>query len=230
MVGTETMRDNYTKGQPMTPKRRTYKSPTDFDTVSDFLTRHYQPGNRDGNWLQPVWEYAYTHPWFDESSLEKTGIWEDGGEVVGVVTYELRLGEAWFHTHPAYAHLKPEMLTYAEQDLAATDDDGKRTLKAYVNDFDSAFEEVVVSRGYQKETGSQRPMSQFEIPSPFPPIRLPQGFRVKSLAEENDLRKMHRVLHRGFNHPGEPPEDGIEGRKKMQSGPHFRADLTSVTQ
>jgi predicted N-acetyltransferase YhbS len=71
-------------------------------------------------------------------------------------------------------------------------------------------------------------MSQLVIPTPFPPIRLPEGFHLQSLADENDLRKVHRVLHRGFDHPGEPPEDGLGGRRKMQSGPHFRHDLTIV--
>jgi len=61
----------------MTIKRRSYAGAADFYTISDFLTRHHQPGNRDGNWLQPVWEYAYTHPWFDESSVDRIGIWED---------------------------------------------------------------------------------------------------------------------------------------------------------
>jgi hypothetical protein len=82
----------------MTIERRSCAGTADFYTISDFLTRHYQPGNRDGNWLQPVWEYAYTHPWFDESSVNRIGIWEDEGQVVGVATYESRLGEAFFHT------------------------------------------------------------------------------------------------------------------------------------
>ena len=214
----------------MAVRLRSYQSQADSYAISDFLTAHYQPGNRDGNWFQPIWEYAHTHPWFDESSVGRIGIWEDGGEVVGVATYELRLGEAFFHTHPSYAHLKPEMLAYAEENLSATGDDGKRYLKAFVNDFDTAFEETVVSRGYRLASQLHRLMSQFEIPSPFPPIRLPKGFRLKSLVDENDLRKIHRVLHRGFNHPGEPPAEGIEGRKKMQSGPHFRKDLTIVVQ
>ena len=63
------------------------------------------------------------------------------------------------------------------------------------------------------------------IPNPFPTIRLPEGFRLKSLAEDNDFAKTDRVLWRGFNHPGEPPAGGIAGGKKMQSGPHFRKDL-----
>ena len=212
----------------MTTTRRTYERAADFDAISHFLTRHYLPGNRDGNWLQPIWEYALFHSLFDESSVDRIGIWEDEGRVVGVATYEMRLGEAFFHVHPKYEHLKPEMLSYAEKHLTGVDDDGKRYLKAFVNDFDTAFEEAVTSRGYRKEPTSHRPLSQFDIPFPFPPIHLPEGFQVKSLAEENDLRKIHRVLHRGFNHPGEPPEEGLAGRKRIQSAPHFRKDLTIV--
>ena len=215
--------------------RRQYASTTDFDAINDFLMRHYQPDNRDGNWFYANWEYALTHAWFDESAIGQIGIWEDGGEIVGVATYEMKLGEAFFHIHPAYTHLKPEMLAYAEEHLAGTDDNargdtgGGRCLRAYVADFDTAFEAVVTACGYAKDPDCHRPMSQFVIPRPFPPIALPEGFRLQSLADENNLRKIDRVLHRGFNHAGEPPEDGIEGRRKMQSGPHFRKDLTIVT-
>lgn len=214
----------------MTAKMRTCAGPVGFPAISDFLYGLYQPNNRDGNWFQPIWEYAYTHPWFDEEAVPRIGIWEDAGTMVAVTLYELRLGEAFFQIHPAYAHLKPEMLAYAEQHLTSTTDQGKRYLKAYVNDCDTAFEHVVRSRGYEKEPASHRPMSQFVIPDPFPPIRLPDGFRLKSLADDNDLAKIDRVLWRGFNHPGEPPADGPKGRKKMQSGPHFRKDLTIVVE
>jgi predicted N-acetyltransferase YhbS len=207
---------------------RNYGAAGDFELVGDFLTRHYRPGNRDGNWFQPVWEYAHTHPWFDEAALDRIGIWEVGGEVVGMATYELRLGEAFFHTHPDYGSLKGDMLIHAEAQLVGTDDAGRRYLKAFVNDFDGAFVALVAGRGYERQPGSDRPISQLAIPTSFPPIRLPEGFHLQSLADENDLRKVHRVLHRGFNHAGEPPEEGIEGRRKMQSGPHFRHDLTIV--
>jgi predicted N-acetyltransferase YhbS len=212
----------------MTP--REFRGGSDYEAVSEFLVGLYRPENRDGNWLQPTWEYAYTHPLFDEASVGKIGIWEDGGRIVAVATYELRLGEAFFNTHPRYAQLKPEMLIYAEDRLSARGDDGKRCLRAYVNEFDGAFEEVAVARGYRKDPDSHRPMSRFVIPSPFPAISLPEGFRLRSLADKNDLRKVDRVLHRGFNHPGEPPEDGIEGRRKMQSGPNHRKDLTIVAE
>jgi len=214
----------------MTAKMRLCAGQVDFPSISDFLYSLYQPNNRDGNWLQPIWEYAYTHPLFNEDSVTRIGIWEDAGTIVAVTLYESRLGEAFFQTHPAYEHLKPEMLKFAEQYLTGTTDQGKRYLKAYLNEGDSAFEQVVRSWVYEKEPASHRPMSQFVIPDPFPLIRLPDGFRIKSLTDDNDLAKIDSVLWRGFNHPGEPPPDGLKDRKKMQSGPHFRKDLTIVVE
>jgi predicted N-acetyltransferase YhbS len=204
--------------------------PTDFELVSDFLIANHQPGNRDGNWLQPTWEYMHTHPNLDESSLDRIGIWEDAGDIVGVAHYESELGEAFFQLHPDYAHLKPTMLEYAEGHLRGETEDGEGYLRAYVNDFDLEFESLVESRGYEIVHRHNRPMWEFGIPQPFPKIDLPEGFRLKSLADENNLRKMHRVLWRGFNHKGEPPEEGIAWREKMQSGPNFRKDLTIVVE
>ena len=208
-------------------KLRQY-GPADFKLVSDFLIANFQPGNQDGNWLQPAWEYMHSHPSLDESSLDRIGIWESAGNIVGVAHYESRLGEAFFQVYPGYTYLKPAMLEYAENHLCGKTGSGERYLRAYVNDFDLEFEALVKSRGYEIAEQYARPVSQFTIPRPFPPIDLPEGFRIKSLADDNNLRKIHRVLWRGFNHAGEPPEEGIEDRRKMQSGPNFRKDLTIV--
>jgi ribosomal protein S18 acetylase RimI-like enzyme len=54
---------------------------------------------------------------------------------------------------------------------------------------------------------------------------LPDGFRLQSLADENDLVRINRCLWRGFNHPGEPDAD-LSGRRRMQMAPYFRPDLT----
>lgn len=204
--------------------------PADFGLISNFLIANHQPGNRDGNWLQPAWEYMHSHPYLDESSLDRIGIWEDAGNIVGVAHYESRLGEAFFQVRADTAHLKPAMLAYAEDHLFGQTEGGERTIRAYVNDFDREFESLVGSRGYEIAERYTRPLSQFTISQPLPRIDLPRGFRLKSLADENNLSKIHRVLWRGFNHEGEPPEEGIEGRKKMQSGPNFRKDLTIVVE
>jgi predicted N-acetyltransferase YhbS len=208
---------------------RRYAGPDDFGRVGEFLIENYEPGNRDGNWLQPAWEYMHSHPYLDESSLDRIGIWEDAGRIVAVAHYESRLGEAFFEIRPGYTHLKETMLEYAENHLHG-EMDGRKFLNAFVNDFDPELEQVVNARGYEKVNRFARPVSLLEIPRPFPRIEVPDGFRLKSLADENNYEKIHRVLWRGFNHPGEPPEEGIADRIKMQSTPNFRQELTIVAE
>jgi predicted N-acetyltransferase YhbS len=214
----------------MTITVRNYHAPEDFKLIGDFLIENYQPDNRDGNWFQPTWEYMHSHPLLDESALDKIGVWEDAGEIAGVVHFESKLGEVFFEIHPGYVHLKPAMLDYAEKHLYGTTGNGERYVQAFVNDFDADFEALVRSRGCRAAPERDRPTSQFLIPTPFPEIKLPDGFRLKSLREDNDLHKINRVLWRGFDHAGEPPEDEIEGRRKMQSVPGFRKDLNIVVE
>jgi predicted N-acetyltransferase YhbS len=208
---------------------RHYNGLGDFDRIGEFLVENYQPGNRDGNWLQPTWEYMHTHPNLDEASLATIGIWEDAGKIVAVAHYESQLGEAFFELQAGYSHLKSRLLEYAEEHLCGQTESGEKYLHVFVNDFDLAFEAEIKSCGYEKDELQARPISQWPIAHPFRPvISLPEGFKLKSLADDNDLLKIHQVLWRGFNHAGEPPADGVEERQKMQSGPHFRKDLTLV--
>jgi GNAT superfamily N-acetyltransferase len=213
----------------MNPTHRQYRT-NDFELISEFLASHYQTGNTDGNWLQPAWEYMHSHPHLDEDSLAKIRIWKQTGEIVAVVHFESSLGEAFFQVHPAYHHLKSEMLEYAETYLLGQSEEGNRYLRAYVNDTDCKFRALVEKKGYLHVERFNRPVYSYDMPQPFPAIDLPDGFILKSLADENNLKKIHRVLWRGFNHQGEPPEEGIEGRKKMQSTPNFRPELTMVVE
>lgn len=210
---------------------RRYDLRTDFDRVGEFLIEHFAPNNRDGNWLQPIWEYMHSHPNLDATSLKRIGIWEEAGRIVAIAHYEGELGEAFFQFHPAYRHLRAEMLAFAEAHLSATMPSGEQRLRAYVNDFDGDFTALVSAQGYAQDAGGARPMSLLHIPSPFrPELALPDDFRLKSLQEDNDLAKIHRVLWRGFNHVGEPPPEGIAWRVQMQSAPHFRKELTIVVE
>lgn len=218
----------------MSVKIRPYDRQKDFTSVGDFLVHTYRPGEPPANWLQPRWEYmhylgipAYTA---GESDLAKIGIFEDSGNIVGVVHIESRLGEVYFEIHPDFTYLKADMLTYAENHLYAELGNGRRYITAFINDFDQEFESIAQSRGYKKDTDSPTYISQFTIPDPFPPIILPDGFCLKSLEDDNDLHKINRVLHRGFNHEGEPPEEYVQLRKNVQSAPHFRKDLTIVVE
>lgn len=207
---------------------RNYNHAPDCKLVSDFLITHHQPGNKDGNWLEPLWEYMHGHPYLDSSSLEKIGIWEDDGQIVSVAHYESRLGEVFFQLHPEYRHLRNEMLEYAEANLTGiSKKDGRKYLRAYVNDNDAEFLSLVRKYGYKRDPDGDRPMAKFDIPNLFPPITLPEGFRLKSLADECDWAKVHRVLWRGFDHGDDVPmnEEELESRRRMFDTPKARCDL-----
>jgi GNAT superfamily N-acetyltransferase len=207
---------------------RNYNGTEDYKRIDDFLIQHYQPGNQDGNWIEPIWEYMHFHPYLDSASLGKIGVWEDDGEIVAVAQYESRLGEAFFQFHPEYRHLREEMLDYAEINLyGLREENGEKYLHAYINDYDEPFLSLIQSRGYERNPENDRPMYQFIIPDPFPAITLPAGFCLTSLAEECDWEKVHRVMWRGFNHGEVPPitEQDLEERRRMFDTPSARRDL-----
>lgn len=206
---------------------RRYHSIDDYYAISDLLISLYRPYNKDGNWIQPIWAYMHSHPNLDFGSLGKIRLWEDDRKLVGVAYYESTLGEAFFAVRPEYAALKPELLDYAMAELSQVDADGTRTLRAYIADVDPDFEAIARARGFELDPDAARPISFLDTPEGFAPdLRLPPGYRITTLAEDNDLTRMHRVLWRGFNHPGEPPAEGILWRRQMQSSPFFRHDLT----
>lgn len=211
----------------MTIQIRNYKGQDDYIRISDFLIKHHQPNNMDGNWLEPAWEYMHNHPYLDTSALERIGIWADDRKLVAVVNFESRLGEAFFQFHPAYKHLKRDVLEYAENFLSGVAKDGRKYLCAFVNDVDAEFNALIESRGYTRDEREARVMMKFSIPSPFPAIQLPKGFHLTSLAEECDWAKVHRVMWRGFNHGDDVPmnEEELESRRKLFDTPKARRDL-----
>jgi ribosomal protein S18 acetylase RimI-like enzyme len=210
---------------------RKYEGQNDYWAVSAFLKRHHREGNLDGNWLEPIWEYMHGHPMLDEPALDKIRIWEAGGEIVAVANYETSPGEAFFQFHPGYRHLREEMLDYAEQNLyGVSEEDGRRYLNAYVNDYDKEFQTLVQGRGYQKKEDWKRPLYRFDITDPFPEITLPEGYCLKSLADEPDWGKVHKVMWQGFNHGpvGEITDEDREERRKMFETVNARLDLKIV--
>lgn len=210
---------------------RNYTHAEDYQLVDEFLIHHHQTGNLDGNLIEPAWEYMHFHPALEPSHLPRIGIWEDAGEIVAVCHYEWHLGEAFFEFHPAHRHLRKDMLDYSESNLTGTSSkDGRKYLCAYVNDNDAEFISLIKERGYQHDPDGDRPMARFDIPNPFPPIVLPEGFQLKSLADDPDWRKVHRVLWRGFDHGDDVPmnEEEFDSRRKMFDTPKARRDLKIV--
>lgn len=214
----------------MTITSRAYNVERDFQKVSEFLLRTYNDKENNQNWLQARWEYMHYHPYFYNPDLKKAHnkirIWEDGGKIVGVAHFELMLVDCYIEIDSDYSYLKEEIIEYAEENLKG-EFQGKKLLAIYVNEHDKEFKEILNAKGFINEDKHNEYMSVFNISESFPQIFIPEGYKIKSLQEENDLYKVHRVLWRGFNHEGEPNED-LSGRELMQSAPNYRMDLNIV--
>ena len=206
-----------------------YNHEHDFERVNRFLIDVYHPNERHIAWLQPRWEYSHFFLHMLERKREIIGIVEEQGQINALVNFEAHEGEVFMHFRPGYEHLKFDLLDYAEEHYSGWSQSKQRPMRAiYVNDFDKELEEEVSRRGYERWGDFWQPMSRLLASQPIPECPLPDGYRLQSLADENDFHKINKVLWRGFNHPGEPPEEEIEGRKFAQKAPHYRHDLTIV--
>ncbi len=195
----------------------------DFHAVREFLLRINQPMVTTPNFLWGRWEWAFSLPYLDTKSLNRIGIWEEHGQIVGLITYEDSLGTAYLMTDPEYGFLKPEMLAYGINHLSC---DGE--FKIPINDNDRALQHAAISFGLHPTQGKQA-TAAIEL-NPDLQIPVPVGYQRFSLADHCDIREYHQCLYRGFNHLGEPPdsESELKARTISISGPHVKRDLNIV--
>jgi GNAT superfamily N-acetyltransferase len=215
----------------MKEKLRKYNPEQDFGRIRDFLVETYLASEKPYNWGFERWNWARYHPSMFEGDSEQkirfwedaVGIWEnDEGEIVGIVSAEApRLGEAFFQRHPKYTFLLDEMLDYAEETLI---DEAKNTLRIYVYDHDELLQTLVQKRGYQQDVEHPGYDSEFVIEEP-PEPKLPEGYAVQSMAQENDLAKRCKVQGLGFNHWDPSEWMTVFAYKEVQKAPDYRKDL-----
>jgi predicted N-acetyltransferase YhbS len=208
---------------------RPYQHKADYTRVSDFLIEICRPGDRFANWLQPRWEYMHYHSAIKEVNLEIIGIAEEAGRMVGVVHCEHNESQVYFQVRPGYDQIKTALFDYAEEYFQGISQSTGRLIRAiFINDFDAALEELAQSRNYERWVDFGEQVSRYMLDKPVPEGTLPDGFHLQSLADDLDLRKINRVLWRGFNHLGPPPEEEIKGRREMMQAPNFCKELTIV--
>ncbi|MBN1877679.1 MAG: GNAT family N-acetyltransferase [Anaerolineae bacterium] len=225
----------------MTVKFRKYNPERDFLRVRDLLVQTYPWFGKLSNWRLERWNYAR---YFVSSMLgdpdpeqsaenirvweETIGIWEsDKDGIVGVVNCEHSdphfaqvLGEAFIQRHPDYDGLLDEMLTYAEATFGY---DGK--FRTPVQDADIVFQDAAQERGYQKNTEWPGDDSVFIVAQPLPEPKLPEGFKIKSMADENKLALRGKAFGLGFNHPDPKDWPSAATYAELQKAPDYRKDL-----
>lgn len=228
---------------------RTYDATRDFMRIRQFLIDTFALYQRPFNWLIDRWNFCQyhvvplhthyniryfsvptqTHPPFrDEMPFwERTvGIWEDEeGRIVGVVNSENEEpGEAWIQIHPDCTFLYDEMITYVEAHLADRVA-GTGYVKLYVN-ADTELEDLARARGYRQLPDPTTHLEYTIADPPAEPPKLPEGFTIKSVLEEDDVdkRRMAKAIAFGANYgpSGWPPASAYV---EMQRAPDYRKDL-----
>lgn len=208
---------------------RPYNRDQDYERIGAFLIETYQPGDVFLNWLQPRWEYMHYHSYIDEVDLSKIGLFEEAGEILGVVNIEHASHEVYFQVRPGVEQVKYLMFDYAQEKFEGVSASTGRLIRAlFINEHDATLTELAASNGYERWDDFRDDVSRYLLLEPPPEPELPAGFHLLSLDDELDLHKINRVLWRGFNHPGPPPEEEIAGRQRMKTAPNFRKDLTIV--
>ena len=223
----------------MTVKLRKYKQ-QDFLPIRDFLVDTYQIIGKPLNWRLERWNYAryFVAPMLGtygqgEPSIEDSlkairfwedtiGVWEnDESKIVGVVSSENpELGQAFVQRHPQYTHLLAEMLDYAE---ATFTDKEKSTLKIQIYEYDEPLQALVQQRGYRQEAEHPEYDSVFVIKD-LPEPKLPEGYVVRSMAQENDIELRREVFGRAFNHPDPAEWPSAFSYEELQKAPDYRKD------
>lgn len=194
---------------------------SDFYAVHDFLVRLNQQRPHCEGFLWGRWEWMFCRHSYDAHKQPLIGIWEHDGAVVALATFEDQPGDAFLVCNPEYSFLRNEMLDYAREHLGR---DG--ALRVLIRDGDLPFQELAAARGFLP-TQEREHNAVLMLRSTPTRYTLPAGFRVVSLAEEYNLYKYHRVLWRGFDHPGDAPDtpDMLNGRREQLSGPHVDLSL-----
>lgn len=208
---------------------RPYNHSTDYGRVYRFLVESYEPGDSFANWLAPRWEYMHFHPFILGLPLDTIGVAQAHAEIVGVVHFEASPAFVYFQIKPGWHEVGPQLLDYAEEAFGGWSRSlGRNVIGLYIDEMRPDLAALAAGRGYEIHPDFGEKHARLGLDPPIPEATLPPGFRLQSLAEDNDLDKVSRVLWRGFNHEGPRPIHEIEGRRMAQGAPNFRPDLTIV--
>jgi len=236
----------------MKTKQRIFEFDRDFLRVRDFLSDMYGRYQRSVNWRIERWQYAFyfvapmlahwgrSNPTWETAQeavhmLEtSTGLWEtDAGEIAGVVTIEHPdpthpdFGEFFIQRHPDHIDLFPEMLYFAEANLC---DPGQNRLFIYIEEYDHPLREQLEARGfipYPEQFGIESELDLHRYPIPQA-SSLPEGFKLQSMADDNNLANHCKAFGRGFNHEDPLEWASLISYESLQQAPDYHKDQDIV--
>ena len=217
----------------MTYRQVAYRPPRDFTRVRDFLAATIHRLGTLFTWDISRWNYArhfvvpYRGGFEGIAAWEgRIGIWEtaDGG-IAGVVNGEVPgPGLSFLQLDPRHGAILDEMISHAEARFVA-DRQGRPQVRIAVHDpFHDLFGGRLAARGYapvleEPDWMSERPIRGAEA------VDLPSGFRLRSMADDDDVEARRTVLGLAFGHADPAEWVTPETYRELQRAPDYRKEL-----
>ncbi|GIG26925.1 GNAT family N-acetyltransferase [Cellulomonas denverensis] len=198
----------------------------DFHRVRDLLLRINQGTVRLPGFLWARWEWMISQRnaafsmLRDPAAQSRIGLWERGGRVVAVATFEDAPGHAYLLCDPGHQDLAPELVRHAIEHLGH---DGR--VSVIVPDADRAWQRVVAANGFRAGQDGEA-TAVLDLDTGLD-ADLPPGYRLVDLRSDPGLTQFHRVLALGFGGPEEaqtadtPSAHQLDLRRQSVSGPHL---------
>jgi len=208
---------------------RTAHGEDDYWLMRRFLIDTWRPQHPFHNWEIRRLDGSYWHneqPGFDWrwEGGRAVGLWlADDGRLLGAVHPEYNRGDAWLEVHPDHRGLEPEMLDWAEANLAKPGQDGQRRLKVFVWDYDSERLELLQARGYRQSSEGdvmrEKPFSGQEQPA-----RLPAGYTLHCVrpGHPEDCARYAELLNAAFRRTF---HNALQLMTFTANSPSFRSEL-----
>jgi GNAT superfamily N-acetyltransferase len=167
------------------------------------------------------WDWMATHGYLDKHAVGKIGVWEEDEQIVGVATFECKLGKAFCVALPEYAFLKKEMMLYAKDNLSMDGEFG-----VVIADTDLKFQDIAANLGF-RATEEKENDAIFYLEKISTEYELPEGFHITTMKDTYDLYQYGRVLWKGFNHElnGEGEFKDSEEKEKLGNEEMIRPNV-----
>ena len=213
---------------------RSYRNENDYWRIRDFLRRVFLLNRRQElSWQAYRFDYWRWHGIANmgHGSLESdVFIWEDEDGEIGAVLNREGPGYAYLQVDPRYKteELETEMLNKAEDNLAFSKKDERLALNVFAGETDELRQEILIQRGYALSETWEHQHSRM-LSGTAPDVVLPDGYRVRSLGDVDELPARSFLSWRAF-HPDAPlgNYEGWEWYMNIQRAPLYRRDLDLV--
>jgi hypothetical protein len=196
------------------------------------------------NWTFERWNYAryFAAPMLGaygltENTTEKSmqairhweeavGIWEnEEGKIAALVCPEEHVpshpsyGLAYFQRRPGYDGLLSEMFDYTEETFI-----NENRTRVFIPNHDKPLHVLATERGYDKAEKSWGWWMEYVLKD-LPEPNLPKGFRIQSMADDNDLEKRRKIFGLSFSHKDPKEWPTLFSYQELQRAPDYRKDL-----